>query len=235
MYEEHPTFQQTKSINKPIWKYMDFWKFLNLLETRALYFSSSQYLGDNFEGRIPKAILKLMLENDKKLGTANNERLNGFLENVIRKETLISSWTFHENESFAMWKMYAKDKMGIAIQTDLNSLKNSFSKTNRRIYIGEVQYFNEKDLHYDTSNLYYPFLVKLKYYSFEQEIRCITSCLEEETKESKLILVDLKELMKTIYISPNAKPEFKKMLILLRKEYNLNFEIEFSKVNDSWL
>jgi hypothetical protein len=235
MYEEHPTFELNKSINKPIWKYMDFWKFLNLLDTSCLYFSESENLGDNFEGRIPKAVLKLMLEEDERLDRNSNKELNGFIENTLRKETLISSWTYHQKESFAMWKMYAKNKMGLAIKTNLDSLKNSFKQSDRSIYIGEVRYFDESKFRYNTSNLYYPFLVKLEYYSFEEEIRCITSCREEEPKEGKLVEVDLNELIRIIYISPNSKPEFKKMLELLRREYNLNFKIEFSEVNDSWL
>lgn len=235
MYKEHPTFEISKSIEKPIWKYMDFWKFLNLLETSSLYFSDSENLGDNFEGRIPKAVLKLMFEEDKRLGSTNNAEINGFLEETLRKETLISSWTYHQKESFAMWKMYAKDKMGIAIQTNLDSLKRAFKKTDRSIYVGEIQYFDESKFRFSTTNLYYPFLVKLEYYSFEKEIRCITSCTNEETKEGKLVKIDLNELIKTIYISPNSKPEFKKMVELLRKDYNLNFNIKFSEVNDSWL
>lgn len=236
MYDsDHPTFKLQESIGKPIWKYMDFWKFLNLLETSSLYFSNAENLGDNYEGRIPKIVYEMMLEQDRKRGNKTNENINNFLETKLRKETLISSWTYMDKESFAMWKMYAKDKMGIAIKTDLESLKNCFSKTDRTIYIGEVDYFDKERFNYPTYNLYYPFLVKLEYYSSEKELRCITSCKREEKMESKLVLVDLNKLIKTIYISPNSKPEFKKMLNLLKNEYKLDFEIKFSEVNDSWL
>jgi hypothetical protein len=236
MYDnDHSTFKLKESIGKPIWRYMDFWKFLNLLETSSLYFPNAENLGDNYEGRIPKVVYEMMLALDHQKGNTDNEDLNNYLERNLRKETLISSWTYNENESFAMWKMYAKDKMGIAIKTDLESLKNSFNKTERIIYIGEVNYFNKESFHYPTHNLYYPFLVKLEYYSSEKELRCITSCEHNEKKESKLVEIDLNELIKVIYISPNSKPEFKKMLNLLKVEYKLNFEIKLSEVNDSWL
>ena len=235
MYSTHPTFKIENSLDKPIWRYMDFWKFLNLLETKSLYFSNAENMGDDNEGRIPKEVYKLMLNEDKKNGSTTNEFLNNYLNKVIRKETLISSWTYNESESFAMWKMYAKDKMGIAIKTDFISLKESFNKTERTIYIGEVSYFNKEKFKYPTHNMYYPFLVKLEYYNFENEIRCITSCEPKETNESKLVEIDLNELIKSIYISPNSTPEFKKILELLKIEYNLKFDIEFSEVNDSWL
>ena len=214
---------------------MDFWKFLNLLETKSLFFSNSNNLGDNNEGRIPFFILEKMLEEDKQTGHKRNEELNNFLENKLRKTHLISSWSFAERESFAMWKMYAKDKMGIAIETDLNSLQESFKNTDRNIYIGEVNYINDENYYFSTGNLFYPFVTKLDFYSFENEIRCITVNQEDEIAESKLVNVDLNLLIKKIHISPNAKPEFRKLIDLLKKEYQLNFVTCISKVSDSWL
>lgn len=232
MYQDYPaTYKTEKSNNKPLWKYMDFWKFLNLLETNSLYFSNAENLGDNNEGRFPKEVFEMMLQKNAEHYTF----LKNELENKLRKETLISSWTYRKNESFAMWKMYSKDKMGVTIKTDLDSLKKSFHKTDRIIHIGEVTYYNKEKFDYSFTNLNYAFLNKLDYYNFEKEIRCISSCRLDEVAECKLVEVDLNELLKTIYISPNSKPEYKKLLELLKKQYNLNFNIEFSEVNDSWL
>lgn len=235
MYKEHPVFHSYKSTNKPIWRYMDFWKFLNLLATKSLYFSTSDNLGDNNEGRIPSFVLSKMVEQDKIRGNKRNEELNGFLESNLRKTTLISSWTYAERESFAMWKMYAKDKTGIAIETDFNSLKDSFIKTSRSIYIGEINYINEDNYFFTLENMFYPFLTKLDFYQFENELRCMSITKDDEIAESKLIEIDLRILIKKVHISPNSKPEFKTLIELLKKEYELGFEICYSKVNDSWL
>lgn len=235
MYKTHPVFKTSNSFNKPIWRYLDFWKFLNLLENKSLFFSNSENLGDNYEGRIPHFILEKMLEEDKIKGSNHNDNLNKFLEKRIRKSTLISSWSYSERESFAMWKMYAKDKMGVAIETDLESLKKSFNNTKRNIYIGEINYINEEKYSFNTSNLFYPFLTKLDYYEFENELRCITLTHNDEEATSKLVEVDLNVLIKKIHISPNSKPEFKKIINLLKNEYKLSFEVCISKVNDNWL
>ena len=232
MYEEYPeTYKTPNSHNKPIWRYMDFWKFLNLLETSSLYFPNAENLGDGHEGRFPKEVFEMMLEKDAEFYTF----LKNQLENVLRKETLISSWTYQDHESFAMWKMYAKDRMGVAIKTDLESLKRAFKKTHRIIHIGEITYFNRENFNYSFTNLNYAFLNKHEYYTFEKEIRCITNCLPDEEAGCKLIEVDLKELIKVIYISPNSKPEYVKLLETLKSQYKLDFEIVLSEVNDSWL
>lgn len=235
MYTEHPVLQTSNSFDKPVWRYMDFWKFLNLLETKALYFSNSDNLGDNYEGRIPKFILDEMLELDIKNGNSMNSELNDFLEKYLRKTHLISSWSYADGESFALWKMYAKDKTGIAIETDLQSLKEAFASTTRDIYIGEINYINEENYFFSTKNMFYPFLTKLDFYKFENEIRCITLLDEKELTISKLIDVDLERLIKKIHISPNSKPEFYKLLTILKNEYQLSFEICYSKISDSWL
>jgi len=134
-----------------------------------------------------------------------------------------------------MWKMYAKDKMGIAIETDLESLKESFNKNERNIYIGEMNYINEDNYSFLTTNMFYPFITKLDFYEFENELRCMTTISDDEISNSKLIEVDLNTLIKRVHISPNSKSEFLKLIKILKKEYNLNFEICYSKVNDSWL
>ena len=235
MYNEHYVFQTKNSFDKPIWRYMDFWKLLNLLETKSIFFSNSDNLGDNNEGRIPQFILKRMIEEDKEKGSNNNKETNDFLESTLRKSHLISSWSYAERESFAMWKMYAKDKTGIAIETDLPSLQESFKNTPRIVYIGEVNYTNEDNYYFSTSNMFYPFITKLDFYQFENEIRCITIAEDDEEPVSKLVEVDLNILIKKIHISPQSKPEFRKLIKLLRKEYKLEFEICYSKVSDSWL
>lgn len=62
MYTEHPVFRLSKAVGKPIWRYMDFWKFLNLLETSSIHFSNSESLGDNYEGRLPRFIIEQIIE-----------------------------------------------------------------------------------------------------------------------------------------------------------------------------
>lgn len=235
MYKEHRVCKTVKSNQLPLWRYLDFWKFLNLLETKSLFFSNSENLGDNNEGRIPQFILKEYLEDDKKNDNHVNEELIKHIEKDFRKSVLISSWSFSERESFAMWKMYAGSNTGIAISTDLDSLKSSFINTERDINIGEVNYINNKNFYYSLSNALFPFVTKLGFYEYENEIRCLTKTTEYENTESRLVKVDLNSLIKRVYISPNSNPEFLMLIKLLRREYKLNFEVCLSEINDSWL
>ena len=53
MYEEHPSFKSPPD-DAVLWRYMDFTKFVSLLDKRALFFVRADKLGDPFEGTITK-------------------------------------------------------------------------------------------------------------------------------------------------------------------------------------
>ncbi len=55
MFEEHPCFN-TPSDDTKIWRYMDFTKFVNLLDTKSLFFVRSDKFDDPFEGLYPEKI-----------------------------------------------------------------------------------------------------------------------------------------------------------------------------------
>ena len=48
----------TPSGNEKIWRYLDFAKFINILDKKSLFFSRVDKLGDPFEGSFPKANVK---------------------------------------------------------------------------------------------------------------------------------------------------------------------------------
>ena len=54
MYKEHNSFESIDD-NKKIWRYMDFTKFIDILENEALFFTRSDRFEDKFEGTLPIA------------------------------------------------------------------------------------------------------------------------------------------------------------------------------------
>jgi len=55
MYVEHPAFESLADENAKIWRYLDFTKFVALLDWRALSFARVDELTDQFEGSLRKA------------------------------------------------------------------------------------------------------------------------------------------------------------------------------------
>ena len=50
MYKEHPTFIQPENEGIKVWRYMDFTKFVLLIDSRRLYFTRADKFDDPFEG-----------------------------------------------------------------------------------------------------------------------------------------------------------------------------------------
>lgn len=136
-----------------------------------------------------------------------------------------------------MWKMYSKEKLGIALKTNHERLKTSFKNSSENIYIGEVTYYDDAKPSYEIGNAFYTFLVKHNYYDFEYEVRCITEIGDADKGITfKNIDVDLNNLIDEIYISPFASETgFTEIIEFLRTKYSLDFKIQISGVNDKWL
>ena len=58
MYKEVPYLEIPVNEKATIWRYLDFTKFVSLLDKRALFFSRTDKLGDPFEGSCAKRSIK---------------------------------------------------------------------------------------------------------------------------------------------------------------------------------
>jgi hypothetical protein len=54
MYEAHPIFIQPENEEIRVWRYMDFTKFVSLIDSRRLYFTRADKFDDPFEGSWPR-------------------------------------------------------------------------------------------------------------------------------------------------------------------------------------
>ena len=237
MYIDNSELSITKTRGLPLWRYMDLWKFLKLINSSKLFFPNIQLLGDQNEGKMPSQVFEYMKNHSRKNGKDDNfaQVYRDFFDKTTRKNGLILPWTASKTESYALWKIYAKDKLGVAIKTDIERLKNCFRKASEKIYIGEVKYFDNENIEYGFGR-FSNYILKSKYYEFESEVRCITELDPEDNSTFKNIEVDLNELIDEVYISPFAEETgLLEIIDDLKSKKNLNFKIKISGINDTWL
>lgn len=135
-----------------VWRYMDFTKFLSMLQYQSLFFCTCKKMQemDPFEGEYPKKNLELLKKRKdfvklpskytQKTGTYRRK----FLENVS-----INCWHANDTENAAMWRVYLSSQEGIAIKSSIKKLKKSFMNNKEdKIYIGDIQYND-----YELSNI----------------------------------------------------------------------------------
>lgn len=62
MYKPHAECVPPSKLDIPIWRYVDFAKFVDLLERRQLHFARLDQLGDPFEGAPSDGTVALLRE-----------------------------------------------------------------------------------------------------------------------------------------------------------------------------
>jgi hypothetical protein len=67
MYERNPVFEQPKDEAVKVWRYMDFTKLISLVDSRCLFFSRADKLGDLLMGGGRERPLKEIFRGDQLL------------------------------------------------------------------------------------------------------------------------------------------------------------------------
>src|SRR5918912_1195284 len=173
--------------NVKIWRYMDFQKFVSLLDA-YLFFRKVKMLQDNYEGTLPvfarlvKASMSSLFSN----GNAYTNYVDGLLK-LLKATTLVNTWHINEVESAAMWHLYSNNNAGIAIQSTYERLSESFNNNKENdVWISTVKYIDyNKDLS-GLSNIFEAFTCKRLSFQHERELRAFTSLLGHQFMETLL-------------------------------------------------
>lgn len=226
MHKKHPRVERSRNENVKIWRYLDFAKFVSLLDRQALFFCRADKLSDPFEGSFSKANLELRRGNYERMPKLAQEMMDKRCDpslKEMKKVTCINCWHINEYESAAMWKLYLKSKQGIAVQSTWKRLKESFNKQDE-IVIGKVEY---RDYRVEVVPEYHPifaFFSKRKSFEYERELRAAIQSLSvafnqgeidktgQEIGDGKYVSVDLDILIEKIFVSPKAPKWFTELV-----------------------
>lgn len=244
----HYVFEQPLNPSTPIWRYFDFTKLLDMLETRSLYFPTSSSFDDPYEGTIPHANRKdVKRQKDRKRYSEIDDiqDLYDSLDNFLdwqRQWTYISSWHMNQNESAAMWRLYSESTDAVAIQSTYQDL---VSVLDDYIYIGMVAYIDYQNDVMPESNMMYPFMHKRVSFRHEREVRALFQDfphirddegdekmdLDAENPENgRSVEVDLSELIEAVYVAPSSAPWFANLVPRVIETYELDVRVETSSL-----
>lgn len=251
MYVEHPAFDSLNDENAKVWRYLDFTKFVSLLDKEALFFVRSDKLADKFEGSYSKVIVEKEFSKFKVFPDELYKRAcesNVSAMGKFGKFVLINSWHMNEYESAAMWELYLKSDEGIAIQSTVKDLKESFIiNSTDDVFIGKINYIDYNKDWIPDGNLFYPHLHKRKSFEHEKELRLIVlnlpsppikneiSVIDMDTglyDTGKYIPVSLDILVQNIYVSPTAPVWFKDLVQSVVNRYNLKKNVIQSSLSE---
>ena len=243
MYQERPGFELPPD-DATLWRYMDFTKFVSLLDRQALFFSRAIDLGDPFEGSLPKRNLEQIDEHVSNLDNIPADQ-KGLVLDLVKatyqeiggRFILVNCWHENRSESDFMWKLYAQKKSGIAVMTSFGSLKRSFT-CDAPVHIGRVQYmdYNRDFIPPDDSppgNFFpidsrLPFLHKRESFEPEREVRAIVPSGANPLAENApgaYYEVDPSILIEKVFVAPYAEDWLMELVQSVVKRHGLNASV----------
>lgn len=108
-----------KNLDRRLWRYMSFLKFVDLVQRRCLWFSRLDQFQDPYEGFLPEIISRLS-------GGEPSMVQPDFTYEGWRKMACANSWYMSDYESAAMWDLYSNEG-GVAVTSRVSRLEQSFS------------------------------------------------------------------------------------------------------------
>lgn len=215
--------KEPKNKDSKLWRYMDFTKFVSLIDKKGLFFAQSDKFDDLFEGSYSYVNKKYRDTIQKQIAKYKNTDIADISTMIknIRKRVFINCWHMNEIESAAMWKLYSKTNESVCIQTTFKKLKNNFEDN---INIGMVQYVDYNTNWIPESDPLAPFFFKRLSFSHEQEVRLLVYD-EKIDKPGVTIPIDIQKTVERIFISPEAPKWFRDLTESILKLYKLKIDV----------
>jgi hypothetical protein len=210
-YVQHPDLS-TPSADTMIWRYMDVLQFLTMLEQHALYFALLREVEDVWEAAHSKQLKASLMKIGPEMP---------IMAKVLSRHTAINCWHENRSESLAMWSLYTSESHGIAIQTTVGRLIESFKGDEHQIIVGRVTY-EDHNQDYEESfptprvNTIKAVFQKRVCYRHESEVRAMVLIMEPPPNpipgefypavppdHGALVSVDLSVLIERVVVSPS--------------------------------
>lgn len=225
--EGRAEYYPPENINQPIWRYLDFTKFISMLDTKSIFFPTASSFSDKFEGAYSQGnreIRELLAKSKHSPGITPEDMAK------LKEEVGISCWHANEYESAAMWELYSKSSESVCIQTTYEKLSLCLGGVAE---IGMVQYVDYVNDIIPEHDPYLAFFHKRKSFQHENELRAIVKQLDTEfIGKGCSIPIELSLLVERVYVAPESPPWFFELVERAMKKYGLDKPVIKSSLAD---
>ena len=238
--QQHPVFTPPSNPNAMIWRYMDFTRYVAMLETGSLFFSRADRLDDPFEGTLSRQTMAAWLDLVR-----HHNLPDDFVDTprrfarAFRRHTFLNCWHLAEYESAAMWRLYSKTDEAIAVQSTFARLQEVLPE---KAHVGLVRYVDYDSFVIPQGNTMWPFLFKRRSFEHEREVRAVIQEAPlrnneidldfEPTATGKLVPVDLSGLIDTLYVAPLTPDWYLDLVVNVTKRYRFGHAVRRSRLQE---
>ena len=236
----------------PLWRYFGFEMFCWLIEKASLYHARLDCLGDPYEGSVT-----VQYARKRDSGEIDSYMPFPELEPLNNRRLMLSSyatcWHASDDESPAMWKLYAHEQRGVAIVSTFARLRAAVDTSGTGYpMLGPVEYFDfdNDDMSLSLALTARPGFSKRRAFEHEREIRGLLQVPDRPADANDLFSesyvsdsetrnplgvdapVDLRELVAEIVVSPAAGAWFRELVQIVAERKGLAGAVRPSRLLD---
>ncbi len=212
-YERHPDLI-TPPDDTVLWRYMDFARFMHMIESQTLWFSRLDKFEDPLEGGHTDAELAGIRKHVEQA-----EQLIGVFR-AARKDTYVSCWRAGKSESLAMWDLYGRGSGIVAVKSTVGLLKEAVQSYGERVFISRVTYIDWSERS-GLDNVLVACSRKDLSYQHEGEVRAILANIVPRPETGIAAPVNTNSFVTEIMVGPREKEWVVRLVERIKKRYGL--------------
>ena len=248
------TLNLTSAETRVVWRYMDFAKFVAMLQQGGLYLSRADKFEDPFEGAsgvkerepiwdehylehfrelvvsVPDGYPTPSLSKEEIESEAN--RLLKDMKRIasLPRTSLVSCWHGGKSESEALWRLYSPPNThGVAIRSTVGKLWDACSADEKAV-VGPVHYIDFKQSFTSIQNE--RIFQKRASLRHEEEIRIVFPNDPQGTQDGRVLVCDLNALITEVVASPFSPSWLMTTVADVVEKYCYSFDIRTSELLD---
>ncbi|MBN1362585.1 MAG: hypothetical protein JW993_18455 [Sedimentisphaerales bacterium] len=212
MYAKHPELTLPAD-EATIWRYMDRWKFEDMLGSSSLHFTRVDKLDDSLEGTWGPAGISNAYAS---YGPEYLGQLK-YWESVFRTIGAVNCWHVNDSESQQMWDLYVRSQNGLVVQSTVSSLRKAVGPSHQTVYLGMMKYIDyELDAFANcTETSFGNFMTFFNYkdtgFRHENELRALILAMGTQSKPATplnpvgtKVVVNIRDLIKGVYLQSGS-------------------------------
>jgi hypothetical protein len=184
----------------PLWRYLDFARFMAVLDSASLWFARADTFGDRYElavptadiaaarsgaaailgdGRTREGVVRYLAATANRpageLASLPDSEIAALLLRFADRAMYISCWQEDKDESAGMWESFVHGDNGVAIRTTVGALRDVLDagSGDRDVFLGRVTYLDYQAGSWGTFHWFAPAFHKRRIFRQEQEVRAV--------------------------------------------------------------
>jgi hypothetical protein len=225
-YEFHSDLK-TPPRKTVLWRYMDFAKFVDMIENRTLWFARVDQLEDPLEGTHTDGELAGIRKNLEKKHAESLIRI----VRSGRSDVYVNCWRSGPTESLAMWDLYGNGSGIVAVKSSVGRLREAVATCGKPVYISKVQYLDWRDAS-GLDNVLVACTRKDLSYQHEAEVRVmIFEASNNRSTRGSLgirLPVDIERLITEVVVGPREQKWVVRLAERVMERYGLTQRVSAS-------